>query len=463
MRIQRTASAGVGETALRAAEHERRAERLRQVERVAGLRAGLRPDPVERDGADDREPVLRLGVADRVAAGEDRARRAHLPVGAVEDRTHDLGRQLLRQRGDREREQRHAAHREDVVQRVRRRDRAEVVRVVDDRREEVDREDERALVVEPVDRCVVGRVEPDEQVLGLGGHEAAQQLLEPRGRVLRRAAACGRQIGELHTESVKSSGGPRPPLLRGEDVRRPIRVAQPESFRVVGMPSALVTGGSSGIGLAIARMLRDEGYDLTLASRTQEKIEAAAAELGAHAIAADMGKEEDCIRVVAEHRERFGGLDVLVNSAGIGIAGTVESLQTKHIDLQLNINLRGLLLVSREAIPLLRETKGWIVNLASIAGTAPTPGLTVYGATKAAVIALTRSQNAELDAAGVRAIAICPGFVDTPMAQWSGLAAEEMIKPEDCAEIVRMCLRLSPRARIPQVVVERVGSSDGVG
>jgi len=229
------------------------------------------------------------------------------------------------------------------------------------------------------------------------------------------------------------------------------------------MPSALVTGGSSGIGLAIATMLRDEGYDLTLASRTQEKIEAAAAELGAHAIAADMGKEEDCVRVVAEHRERFGGLDVLVNSAGIGIAGTVESLQTKHVDLQLNINLRGLLLVSREAIPLLRETKGWIINLASIAGTAPTPGLTVYGATKAAVIALTRSQNAELDSAGVRAIALCPGFVDTPMAQWSGLSAEEMIKPEDCAEVVRMCLRLSPRARIPQVVVERVGSSDGVG
>jgi NAD(P)-dependent dehydrogenase (short-subunit alcohol dehydrogenase family) len=229
------------------------------------------------------------------------------------------------------------------------------------------------------------------------------------------------------------------------------------------MPSALVTGGSSGIGLAIARMLRDEGYDLTLASRTQEKIEAAAVEIGAYPVAADMGKEEDCVRVVAEHRERFGGLDVLVNSAGIGIAGTVESLQTKHIDLQLNINLRGLLLVSREAIPLLRETKGWIVNLASIAGTTPTPGLTVYGATKAAVIALTRSQNAELDAAGVRAIAICPGFVDTPMAQWSGLAAEEMIQPEDCAEIVRMCLRLSPRARIPQVVVERVGSSEGAG
>jgi len=228
------------------------------------------------------------------------------------------------------------------------------------------------------------------------------------------------------------------------------------------MPSALITGGSSGIGLAIARMLRDEGYELTLASRTRAKIEAAAAELDATPIAADMGREEDCVRVVAEHTDRFGGMDVLVNSAGLGIAGTVETLQTKHIDLQLGVNLRGLLIVSREAIPHLKESKGWIVNLASIAGTTATPGLTVYGATKAAVIALTRSQNAELDADGVRAIAICPGFVDTAMAQWSGLAHDEMIKPEDCAEIVRMCLRLSPRARIPEVVVERVGSSDGV-
>jgi NAD(P)-dependent dehydrogenase (short-subunit alcohol dehydrogenase family) len=229
------------------------------------------------------------------------------------------------------------------------------------------------------------------------------------------------------------------------------------------MRSALITGGSSGIGLAIARMLREEGFELTLASRTKEKIEAVAAELGAQAIAADVGSEEDCIRVVAEHKERFGGMDMLVNSAGIGIAGTVDSLQTKHIDLQLGINLRGLLIVTRESIPLLKESKGWVVNLASIAGTAPTPGLTVYGATKAAVIALTHSMNAELDGDGVRAIALCPGFVDTPMAQWSGLPGDQMIQPDDCAEIVRLCLRLSPHARIPQVVVERVGAADGVG
>jgi NAD(P)-dependent dehydrogenase (short-subunit alcohol dehydrogenase family) len=224
--------------------------------------------------------------------------------------------------------------------------------------------------------------------------------------------------------------------------------------------AALVTGGSSGIGLAIARMLRDEGFDLTLVSRRPEKVEAAAAELGAAAVAANMAEAEDCARVVAEHRDRFGRLDVLVNSAGVGIGGTVEDLPLKSLDLQLDVNLRGLFLVTQAAIPALRESRGWIVNLASIAGTVPTPGLATYGATKAAVIALTRSLNEELDAAGVRAIALCPGFVDTPMAQWSGIEPADMIRPEDCAEVVRMCLRLSPQARIPQVVIERMGSSN---
>jgi NAD(P)-dependent dehydrogenase (short-subunit alcohol dehydrogenase family) len=208
-------------------------------------------------------------------------------------------------------------------------------------------------------------------------------------------------------------------------------------------------------------MLREEGFDLTLVSRRPEKVEPAAAELGATPVAANVADAAECARIVAEHRERFGRLDVLVNSAGIGVGGRVEDLPAKHLDLQLGVNLRGLFLVTQAAIPLLRESHGWIVNLASIAGTLPTPGLATYGATKAAVIALTRSLNAELDADGVRAVALCPGFVDTPMAQWSGIEPGEMIRPEDCAEVVRMCLRLSPSARIPQVVVERMGSVTG--
>jgi NAD(P)-dependent dehydrogenase (short-subunit alcohol dehydrogenase family) len=223
--------------------------------------------------------------------------------------------------------------------------------------------------------------------------------------------------------------------------------------------AALVTGGSSGIGLAIAEALREEGYQLTLASRRPEKIEAAASALGAEAVAADVSREEDCVRLVATHRDRFGRLDVLVNSAGIGIAGRLEDLTAKHWDLQLGVNLRGAFLVTREALPLLRESRGIVVNLASIAGTMATPGLAAYGASKAGLISLTSSLNAELEADGVRVTAICPGFVDTPMAQWSGIDPDEMIRPQDCAEVVRMLLRLSPKARIPEVVVQRMGSA----
>jgi NAD(P)-dependent dehydrogenase (short-subunit alcohol dehydrogenase family) len=221
--------------------------------------------------------------------------------------------------------------------------------------------------------------------------------------------------------------------------------------------AALVTGGSSGIGLAVARVLRDEGFELTLASRTREKIEAAADELGALAVTADVSREEDCRRLVDEHRERHDRLDVLVNSAGIGIGGKIDELPAKHVDLQLDINLRGLMLVTAAALPLLRESRGLIVNLASIAGTIPAARLPVYAASKAAVISFTRSLNAGEEEHGVRATALSPGFVDTPMAQWSGLAPEEMIQPEDCAEVVRTLLRLSPRARIPHVVIERLG------
>ena len=178
------------------------------------------------------------------------------------------------------------------------------------------------------------------------------------------------------------------------------------------MPSALVTGGSSGIGLAIARMLRDEGYDLTLAARKRDRLQAAAAELQAHAVQADVSREEDCARLVESHRDAHGSLDVLVNSAGLGIAGTV-----------------------------------------------PTPGLAAYGAAKAAVIALTRTLVREEASSGVRATALCPGFVDTPMAAWTGIAGEEMIQPEDCAELVRALLRLSPHARVPLVVLERAGDA----
>jgi NAD(P)-dependent dehydrogenase (short-subunit alcohol dehydrogenase family) len=223
------------------------------------------------------------------------------------------------------------------------------------------------------------------------------------------------------------------------------------------VPSALVTGGSSGIGLAIARMLAEEGHALTLAARTVERLEAAAGELAALADAADVSSEEDCVALVAAHVERHGGLDVLVNSAGVGFAGLIGDTATKRFDVQMGVNLRGAFIVTREALPHLRRANGLVVNVASIAATVAVPGLATYGASKAALVSLSRSLAREEASNGVRVTALCPGFVDTAMAAWTELPSDEMIQPGDCAELVRALLRLSPAVRVPVVVVERAG------
>ena len=225
------------------------------------------------------------------------------------------------------------------------------------------------------------------------------------------------------------------------------------------MPSALITGGSSGIGLALARALRADGYDLTLVARRPEPLEEAASEFGAYALPANLGDPDECMRVVAAHAERHGCMDVLVNCAGIGIGGSFGDQDTKRIALQVDVNLTATLVVTREALPFLRKSRGHVITLASIAGTIPTPGLAVYGATKAALIAWTSSLNREESDNGVRATAISPGFVATRMTEWTGLPEEEQISTDDVVTIVRAVLALGPMARIPNVVIERVGDA----
>jgi short-subunit dehydrogenase len=225
------------------------------------------------------------------------------------------------------------------------------------------------------------------------------------------------------------------------------------------MKSALVTGGSSGIGLALARALKEDGYALTLAARRPEPLQEAADELEALAVPANLGDYDECVRVVAAHAERHGGMDVLVNSAGIGIGGSFADQETKKIGLQLDVNLGSTLVVTRESLPLLRASRGQVITLASIAGTIPTPGLAVYGATKAALIAWTNSLNREESDNGVRATAISPGFVATRMTEWTGLPDEEQISTDDIVALVRTVLSLSPMARVPNIVVERVGDA----
>ena len=195
-----------GQTLLVAGHDQSGPQRLGDEQRVAGTRTVLRPDPVGMDGADDRKAVLRLRVADRVTSRQKAARRADLGIGGGEDLREHRHRQLLRKRRNRECEQRCAPHREDVVQRVRSRDGAVVAGIVDDRREEVEGKDQRPFVVEAIDRGVVCRRQPDEQVLRLRGHEAGQQLLEPGCRVLGSTAAAGCEICELHSAGIKVHG-----------------------------------------------------------------------------------------------------------------------------------------------------------------------------------------------------------------------------------------------------------------
>jgi NAD(P)-dependent dehydrogenase (short-subunit alcohol dehydrogenase family) len=235
--------------------------------------------------------------------------------------------------------------------------------------------------------------------------------------------------------------------------------------------AAIVTGGSSGIGLAIAGMLLEEGYGLTVAARRPEKLEAAAAELAVGGgevqhIAGDTGSEEVVRQVVDAHRDRFGRLDVLVNNAGVGIGAPVNEIQTKYLDMQLAVNLRSYFLFYRDCAELLKAAgaehrNALVVNTASIAGKSGQAWLSVYSATKHGVIGLTQSMNKELSGDGIKSCALCPGFVDTAMTDFvkSTVAPEDMIRPEDVAEAVRLLLRLSPNCVIPEFVFQRPGES----
>jgi short-subunit dehydrogenase len=231
--------------------------------------------------------------------------------------------------------------------------------------------------------------------------------------------------------------------------------------------AAIVTGASRGIGLAIADALGAEGYGLTLAARKPDRLEATAHQLRdkgyeVEFLAGNMNDEEAIRSVVALHRDRFGRLDVLVNNAGVGIGAAAGEHETKFVDLQLDVNLRAIVLFYRECLDLLKAAgaehrSALVVNLASIAGKSPQPWLSVYSATKAAVIAYTQAMNKELNAEGVKSTALCPGFVDTDMTDFvkGSVPAEDMIRPEDIAQAVRFLLGLSRATVIPEIVFQR--------
>jgi NAD(P)-dependent dehydrogenase (short-subunit alcohol dehydrogenase family) len=237
--------------------------------------------------------------------------------------------------------------------------------------------------------------------------------------------------------------------------------------------AALITGASGGIGLAIAAVLAEEGYGLTLSARRPEKLEDAVGHLReagheVQTLAANVTDEDELKSIFAAHEERYGRLDVLVNNAGVGIGAPLAEIQTKFLDMQLAVNLRSMILGTREGLPLLRRAgaehrKALIVNTASIAGKSGQPWLSIYGATKAAMVNFSVATEREVGAEGIACTALAPAFVDTDMTDFAkeAVPAEAMIRPADIGEAVRYLLAVSPNCHIPEIVFTRPGEAIG--
>jgi meso-butanediol dehydrogenase/(S,S)-butanediol dehydrogenase/diacetyl reductase len=180
--------------------------------------------------------------------------------------------------------------------------------------------------------------------------------------------------------------------------------------------AAIVTGGGTGIGAAIARRLAADGHSVAVMGRREEPLQQIAAGMKEGlAVIGDVGRPEDCARAVGQTVERFGGLDVVVNNAGIGNLGLGLDETPEQWDVVIRTNLNGAFYLAQEALPHLLEGGGSIVNISSTSGFLAGPGWTSYCASKAGLIMLTRCLANDYGPRGVRANCVCPGWVRTPM------------------------------------------------
>lgn len=219
--------------------------------------------------------------------------------------------------------------------------------------------------------------------------------------------------------------------------------------------AAIVTGASSGIGLGIARALAEDGYGVALAARRAGLLEEVAAELGDAAIPVptDVTDARSVEGLVRNAVERFGRLDVAVASAGIGHWAPLEQLHESEWDETMDVNLKGTYLLARAALPHLRESRGYLITLSSVAGTIGQAGGSAYNASKWGVRGLTQSFLKEARDDGVRATAISPGLVATPMV--GRPESDDIIAVSDVVATVRWLLALRPIVQVKDVVLER--------
>ncbi|WP_430334292.1 SDR family NAD(P)-dependent oxidoreductase [Rhodococcus sp. ACT016] len=238
--------------------------------------------------------------------------------------------------------------------------------------------------------------------------------------------------------------------------------------------SALITGASRGIGLGIAHRLAAQGYALTVTARDASRLEGVAADLrraGAPdvvAVSADMAAPDTAETIAAAHADRFGSMRALVLNAGVGSAGAVGEYPMRRFDKTVAVNLTAPFALLQASLPLLRkgaadnpDNGAKVVAVSSITGVYAEANLAVYGATKAALISLVETFNAEQSGNGIAATAIAPAYVDTDMSDWTkdSIPAESMLTVNDIVELVDVVMRLSNRAVLSKLVLSRAGVS----
>jgi 3-oxoacyl-[acyl-carrier protein] reductase len=219
----------------------------------------------------------------------------------------------------------------------------------------------------------------------------------------------------------------------------------------------LVTGGSAGIGRAVAESLGAAGALVAITGRNKERLAETARAIGAHPIRADVTSEADVQRTFREVMEKFGDLDVLVNNAGIGIFKPLTAFSLEEFDRVLATNVRGPMLMAREAARIfITRNRGNIVNISSTAGLRGAPNFTAYSGSKFALRGMTECWRAELRKYNIRVLLVNPSEVITGFAAGAGLTQKDhpsKLRGEEIGQVVRTALEMDDRGFIPELSV----------
>ena len=220
---------------------------------------------------------------------------------------------------------------------------------------------------------------------------------------------------------------------------------------------ALVTGGSRGIGLAIARRLGQMGARVAICARDTERLARARGDLArdhieALAVTADVRRATEVEALIERVENEVGPVDILVNNAGLGIFGAFHERSEQEWDTVIDTNLKSVFLVSRALVPrMISRNKGQVINISSLAGRNAFPNGGLYCASKWGLMGLTACMAEELRGHGIRVSAICPGSVATEFSTHSGRDLATLLQPDDVAHAVEMLVTQTPTSFISEI------------